>query len=247
MGRGGLLTGATMAFRPATAPIGLTVILAAASLASPSAAAARVLGTVGSAQPSCPTECLVEARVTAFQTSVGTPRSLFRTPARGRIVSWSIDLGMPRRRDIKGFNRTFGESKARLSILKRVRDKRSRRRRVRYVLLRESPVERLRPRFGSTVEYALARPLKVGRGQIIALTIPTWAPAFASEGSKRNRWLASRTPTRRRGGCTTAALQANIAAGSAHQRLRSVRTYGCSYHGTRLLYSATLIKAAVRG
>ena len=205
-----------------------------------------MLGTIGSAQPSCPTECLVEARVTAFQTSLGKRRSLFRTPAPGRIVSWSIDLGMPRRGDIKGFNRRFGESKARLSILKKIRDKRSRPGRVRYVLLRESPVEPLRPRFGTTAEYALARPLKVGPGQIIALTIPTWAPAFASEGTKRSRWLASRAPTRRRGGCTTAERHANIAAGSAHQRLRSVRTYGCGYRGTRLLYSATLIKVAAR-
>jgi hypothetical protein len=219
--------------------------LGMAPLAAPTQAGAATLGTVGSAVASCPADCLVEARVTGFQTSIGSKRKLVRTPARGRIVSWSIDLGMPRRTDIKGFNRKFGESKARLAVLKKVRTRTGSRRLVRYVLLRQSPVQRLRSHFGQTISFPLERPLKVGAGQVLALTIPTWAPAFAVDGSEGSRWLASRKPTQR-GGCVTRDGQANITAGSAHQRPRSVRTYRCGYHGTRLLYSATFVKAGTQ-
>lgn len=220
-------------------------MVCAVALAIPARVPARVLGTSGSAPVSCPTDCLVEARVSGFQTSIGRHGKLFLAPGRGKIVSWSIDLGMPRRVDIKGFNRKFGESEARLAILKRVREKRHGR--VKYVLLRESHVERLRGWFGHTASFALDRPLKIGPGQIVALTIPTWAPAFAVDHSRNSRWRASRRKTSRRGGCVTRDGFANIAAGSAQQRLGSRRTYGCGYWGTRLLYSATFVKTAVGG
>ncbi len=216
------------------------VALWAAVFALPGSASAHGLGTVGSAPASCPQGCLVEAWVTGFQLSSRLSRNPFVTPAAGKIVSWSIDLGMPHRTDIKTFNRKFGESKARISVLKRVRD---RRRRVRYLLLRESPVQRLRPHFGRLASFTLDRPLKIGRRQIIALTIPPWAPAFAVDGLKQSRWLASRRPTRRRGGCFASGGFANLAAGSAHQKLRTARAYRCTYHGARLLYSANFVHA----
>ncbi len=233
-----------MAFRRATAIGALAAIAAAVTALPPGGAGAAVLGTTGEAEPSCPENCLVEARVTAFQTSIGNRRKLFRSPAQGRIVSWSIDLGMPDLAERKGFNRRFGESQARLSILKKVR--RGRSRRPAYILLRESKVQRLRPHFGQTATFSLERPLKLGPGQMVALTIPTWAPAFAVDGSQSSRWLASRRPTRRRGGCMTHQGFANIAAGGPHQKLDTGRAYRCSYQGSRLLYSASFVEAGPR-
>ncbi len=227
--------------RPAGLVVGLIALFGAAALV-PGAAVGSMLGTVGSATPSCPRNCLVEARVTGFQATAGDERKIFRAPAKGRIESWSIDLGMPKHDQIKGFNRKFGDSRARLAILKRVHDKRSRS--PRYILLRESRTEPLRAWFGNTASFPLDRPLKVGPGQIVALTIPTWAPAFAVDNAGSSRWLASRRETSRRGGCVTAGGFANIAAGSAHQRRGSRRTYGCAYRGARLLYSVSFVKAA---
>ncbi len=228
-----------MASRRATALSALAAIAAAVTALTPAGARAATLGTIGSAEPSCPADCLVEARVTAFQTSIGDRRKLFRTAAQGRIVSWSIDLGMPDLAERKGFNRRFGESKARLSILKKVR--RGNSHRAVYILLRESKVQGLRSHFGQTATFSLERPLKVGPGQIVALTIPTWAPAFAVDESGSSRWLSSRRATRRRGGCMTDQGFANIAAGSPHQRLGTGRAYRCSYQGSRLLYSASFV------
>ncbi|MGA8217347.1 MAG: hypothetical protein WB771_02185 [Solirubrobacterales bacterium] len=232
----------------AVAALALSAIALAACLnVDKAAAGTTVLGATGAAEAGCPQHCLVEARVTGFQTSIGRRRDPFVTPARGRIVAWSIKLGMPRRRDIKGFNRKFGESKARISILKRVRSKRrAGRPRPTYRLLRESPVVRLRALFGKLTTITLPRPLKVGRGQVVALTIPTWAPTFSVLDSKRSRWLASRSATRRRGGCVTADGFANLHAGGPDQKLGSSRVFGCAYHGARLLYSARFVKRGTR-
>ena len=206
-----------------------------------------VLGAMTDTTATCPDHCLVEARVSGFQASVGRRWiDPFITPGRGRIVSWSIQLGSPRRRDTKAFNRKFGEPKARLSVLKPVRVKRGRRSVTKYRLLRESPVERIRSLFGRTGDFRLSRPLKVGAHQVVALTVPTWAPAFALSGSKRSRWISSRAPSRRHGGCFASGGYANLDAGAPHQKLGSVRAYGCAYRGARLLYSATFVKRGAR-
>jgi hypothetical protein len=197
-----------------------------------------LLGSGEAAEASCPAECLVEAKVTGYQTSIEGSKKPFVAPAPGRIVSWSIKLGLPEKRAIKGFNRRFGESKARISILKPIRDKRGKKK---YVLLRHSKARRLRRHFGKTVDFTLRRPLKLNRGHLVALTLPTWAPAFSVQQSDESRWQASRAATRKRGKCFTKGGFANIKAGAPHQKLDSERAYGCSFRGARLLYWATFV------
>ena len=230
----------------AAGPAALASMALLAGGATSSAAPTALLGSAGPADASCPADCLVEARVTGFQTSIDGSSSPFVVPARGRIAAWSIKLGMPVKSDIKGFNRRFGEPKARLSILRPVRREASDGRGPRYKLLRASPVIRLRPLFGTTVNLVLRRPLKVNRGHVVALTLPTWAPAFSVGETKRSRWRASRAPTSRRGDCVTKEGFANLRAGAPQQKLASRRAYKCSYRGARLLYWATFERAAGR-
>ncbi|MGH2957125.1 MAG: hypothetical protein ACRDL6_09040 [Solirubrobacterales bacterium] len=198
-----------------------------------------LLGSGGPAEASCPEDCLVEARVTGFQTSIEGSKKPFVTPARGRIVSWSLDLGVPEKMQIKAFNKRFGVSAARLSILKPIRRKEGGRKK--YVLLRQSPVQRLRKHFGATPNFPLERPLKVGQGHVVALTIPSWAPAFSTSQTDLSRWRASRAPTRKRGDCFTKGGFANLEAGAPHHKLQSERAYGCAFRGARLLYWATFV------
>lgn len=199
-----------------------------------------LLGSGGPAEASCPTDCLVEAKVTGFQMSIEGSKSPFVAPAAGRIVSWSIDLGRPEKTQIKGFNKRFGASAARLSILKPVRKKGGGRGRG-YVLLRQSPVQPLRQHFDTRPSFILGRPLKVNQGHVVALTLPSWAPAFSVSQTDLSRWRASRAPTPKRGDCFTDEGLANLRAGSPHQKLRSERAYGCTFRGARLLYWATFI------
>jgi hypothetical protein len=68
------------------------------------------------------------------------------------------------------------------------------------------------------------------KGDVLALTVPTWASSFATGLRPRDhQWLASR----KRGKCSG---NANIKNGSPHQKVDTVRQYGCAYDLDRLLY-----------
>ena len=220
------------------------------------AARVHVLGAGPAHKASCPNRddaCFVEARVTGFQTQLGKTKKPFRARVPGRVVAWSIKLGRPSAKDNRCFsngctvgNSEFagfgGPARARLAILKPNRKKFKQGRPV-YKLLRQTPVENLAPFFGTTTTFTLQRPLKIARGQIAALTIPTWAPVFVGGLSSKYGWRASRNPTKKRGGCTIgrgANQSANIRAGSPHQGVGKERRYACVYRTNRLLYSVTM-------
>lgn len=200
----------------------------------------QILGAAKPAEASCPEDCLVEAKVTGFQARIGKQKNPFRVPANGRIVAWSAKLGDPGKEDLSAFKRAFGASRARISVLKPVKVRRKGKPpKIRYRLLRQSPVQALRPFFGSVTTFALPKPLEARKGNIVALTIPTWAPIFSV--GQDARWRASRVPTDKRGPCTSKEGQANLDAGAAHDGKRTQRRYGCLYRGARLLYSVRLI------
>ena len=85
------------------------------------------------------------------------------------------------------------------------------------------------------MRFKLGEPLAVRKGNIVALSIPTWAPAFAFDLSQANAWRASRQP----GHCTNAT---DLRQGKPQQVVGSRRVYGCRYEGARLLYTATLVE-----
>ena len=212
----------------------ITVAVACAVTAAP-ASGAVTLGTAATGTASCPADCLVEARVTAFQTTVGAVKAPTVAPSAGRITSWSINLGAPTDAATAYFKDRFGPPMARLAILKPIARKARKRT---YRLLRQSPVQALKPHFGKLATFKLARPLKIGKGHRLALTIPSWAPAFSVGHTDGTTWRASRVSTRRRGKCFTDEGLANLNAGSPQQGLGTDRSYGCSYRGAMLLYSA---------
>ena len=71
----------------------------------------------------------------------------------------------------------------------------------------------------------------VKKGDIVALTVPTWAPSLALGFGKGTSWRASRG----KGQCTTTGTQ------TAQTRVGSSTQYYCLYQTARLTYSATLI------
>ena len=76
---------------------------------------------------------------------------------------------------------------------------------------------------------------RVQEGDIVALTVPTWAPAFAQGLSGKNVWRASREP----GKCTNST---DVRQGEPHQKKGTRATYGCKYSTARLLYTATIVE-----
>ena len=60
------------------------------------------------------------------------------------------------------------------------------------MVVTKSPVLQLAPYFGQTVQFPLGRTLNVKKGYVIALTVPTWAPALTPLLTDKSAWRASR-------------------------------------------------------
>ena len=71
------------------------------------------------------------------------------------------------------------------------------------------------------------------KGDIVGLTVPTWAPAFAQGLPSDNAWRASRAP----GKCTNST---DVRQGQTQTKIGTGAIYGCRYSTARLLYTATL-------
>jgi hypothetical protein len=193
-----------------------------------------VLGAATPAVPSCPDSCQAIGKTTGFQNTIGKTKSPFKAPFAGRIVAWSIKLSKPTAKQMEFFEDFFGGSpSARLSVLKPI-NKQIKAGRPVYELKAQTPVEELTGFLGTTTTFALQNSLKVKAGQVVALTVPTWAPAFAVGLGGNTAWQASRKSSK----CNK---PGDIQAGKAQQGIGTDRTYGCVYKTARLLYSATLV------
>ncbi|HEV7563314.1 MAG TPA: hypothetical protein VGO24_07405 [Solirubrobacterales bacterium] len=198
--------------------------------------------------PSCPgkivnnvevTPCRVEGHVTGFQAIADGVAKPYEAPFEGKIVAWSITLAKPSTKEtdtttneVGFFNEFLGQpAEARIGILRPVEGSNP----PKYTLVRQSPLEVLNPYFGTTPIFALDHPLTVLKGQVVALTIPTWAPMFAFNVSAENTWRGSRLPEH-------CASKEDIQNGHPQQGVGKTKTYGCYYSNARLLYTATLVK-----
>ena len=207
----------------------LALVVLAALLAVPAVASGRIIEigeTATPPAPSCPTSpCEVISRTTAFQARVDGKRRLFVSPAAGRIVAWSITLGTPGRKQRRYFEENLGgQAQAGITVM------RTGERRYGRVTGR-SPVETLTPYFGRTVQYPLANSIAINRGDVVALTVPTWAPALGLGLSRNTIWRASREPD----ACDDTQTQ------SAQADVFDLARYVCAYRTARVTYSATLI------
>lgn len=208
----------------------LPPVAALAALALlPSAAGAKIIEigqTSNPFLPSCPgSPCFAVSRTTGYQAKVGTNRGLMTVPLSGRIVAWSVTLSRPSAPQVKYFDKVLGgPAQAGIAILRfgpHLHD----------TLMRSGPLELLAPFFGSTAQFPLSRSLYVRKGDAIALTVPSWAPALQVSLANDTSWRASRGAKN----CKDNTTQ------TTHVDAGTVKTYGCLYRGARLTYSATLI------
>jgi hypothetical protein len=178
--------------------------------------------------PSCPgTPCLAVSRTTGFQVKVGEVHNPVSAPREGSIVAWTITLGKPTATQIKFFDANEGGvATAGIAVLRALRTPH-----LTYKLIAQSPLIKLEPYFGKTAQFPLATTIPVKKGDIVALTVPSWAPALALNFPNTTSWRASRPKSQ----CTSTSSQTTqTGVGSAVQ-------YYCLYRTARLTYSATLI------
>ena len=208
----------------------LTGTILAAALVVPQAASARVI-ELGSAIPStavsCPANCQAIGRVTGYQGRGGAVREPFVIPRAGRVLAFTIRLGSPDATQERFFEDLYGgPPQVRLSILRQGKSKKKVHR-----LLAQSPAFRLDSHFGTTPTFVLDEPLRVRRKQIVGITVPTWAPAFAV-GLQRDHWWRS---SRRAKRCE------NVKQSAQQTKVDSRKTFGCTYFTARLYYTVTYV------
>jgi hypothetical protein len=217
--------------------IGLAACLAAliATVAGAGAATSSrttvILGSTASTpDPSCPElPCQAIGSVTGFQVSTTQSSLPYRVPRDGKVKAWTLTLAQPTNKQRSFFNGFFGTPpQARLAILRRVPGTNP----PRYNLRRQGSVHVLTPYLGQTVKFGAS--LQVKKGDIVGLTIPTWAPAFAQDLSAKNAWRASRES----GKCTNTT---DVRQGNPQEKVGTRATYGCRYSTARLLYTATVV------
>ncbi|HEY1854505.1 MAG TPA: hypothetical protein VGG40_07945 [Solirubrobacterales bacterium] len=221
--------------------LGLTAVLcallvaagavAAASAAAPGTATV-VLGSSSTVpDPSCPeAPCQAVGSVTGFQVSTDQTSLPFRIPRDGTIKAWTLTLAQPTPKQRSFFNGFFGTPpEARLAILRKVPETNP----PRYSLVAQGAVKVLSPYLGQTVKFGAD--VAVEKGDIVGVSVPTWAPMFAQELEAKNVWRASRAP----GTCSNST---SIREGEALEKVNRRATFGCKYTTARLLYTATLVE-----
>src|SRR5271165_6459468 len=207
-------------------------LLLALALPAGSTATLSEVGVLGATSPetvpSCPaTPCLAVSRTTGFQVKVGKIHNPLMVPRSGTIVAWTVMLGKPNNTQINFFNANEGgAAEAGIAIL-RPQPKPN----LSYKLIAQSPLVKLQPYFGKTAQFPLESTLRVKKGDIVALTVPTWAPVLALGFGKDTSWRASRSKSQ----CASTSTQ------TAHTVVGSSLEYFCLYQTARLTYSATLI------
>jgi hypothetical protein len=242
-------------------PLALVVALFAAG-ALPGLASAHEI-QVGStttplSAPTCPQEATVAAtetdcaivltRTTAYETlsdSLSNP-TLITTP--GVIDSFTLGIsglviqGATLRSELKTLNTNWGgPPSAQLAVLRPIASSGG----ARWAVAAQSPVMPLAPYLNGVVEFPLITPIPVVKGEVLAITVPTWAPILTfglstSDFSytQSHTQIITGTGTAKKSSCETTATTT-----LAQLTLGDQAQYTCAFQGTRVEYSALEVTA----
>jgi hypothetical protein len=191
----------------------------------------------------CPEEpCRATGKMSGFQVQQlkqadGETVTKFPTRLGGRnawLVAFSVTMGSPNAEQRTFFNRLWGKpAEARISIFTPEPSEGDRRNREqRYSLDKQGEVYDIRPWFGKKAWFVPDRRIHVSKGQVIGLTLPTWAPALATELRKRERWRSSR----KRRQCE------ELERDRARETVGEITKFQCLHSTARLLLTALVVK-----
>jgi hypothetical protein len=215
----------------------------------PAAAAAAIteLGATTTAlvAPACPkgvapSQCtIILTRATAIETirdDIAYPSTVKQA---GRIVAFTVGLSAlstnatTAQNDVKFLDKTYGgDAQVELTVLKRVGKKTA----WTWQVIAQGPLVDVQPYLGQVAQFPLTASIPVVRGEVIALTTPTWAPVLSIDLSTHNfAYRQSRTTNCNNPPSTS---QAQVTVGGSAR-------YTCDYPGTRVEYSATEVSTPV--
>jgi hypothetical protein len=241
--------------------LALGAALAAAGVLPGSGAAHEIqVGstTTALAAPTCPQEATVAAtetdcaivltKTTAYETlSDGTADpTLITTP--GVIDSFTLGIsglviqGATLSSELKTLNTNWGgPPSAQLTVLRPVASSGG----VRWAVAAQSPVMPLAAYLNGVVEFPLIAPIPVVKGEVLAITVPTWAPILTFGLSTKDfsytqshTQIITGTGTAKKSSCETTATTT-----LAQLTLGDQAQYTCAFQGTRVEYTALEVTA----
>jgi hypothetical protein len=194
-------------------------------------------------QADCPAEpCRATGKMSGFQVQqlkTADGKTVTKFPTRvgirnGWLVAFSITLGDPNAEQRKFFNQLWDKpAEARISIFEPAPSKGDgKNRKQRYVLHNQSRVWDVRPWFGKKAWFVPPKRIHVEKGDVIGLTLPTWAPVLATDLRKRERWRSSRKPDH----CD------ELERDRARQTIGEVTKFQCLHSTARIIFTALVVK-----
>lgn len=218
-----------------SAVLALTLAFAAAAYGTVREVGSTSLFTA----PTCENDsCQVLTRTTAFQLKVGNRANVSRVPRDGSVVAYTLYLPPVVSKFYTYFSTTFGGAPtARVSVLRRAPRKGVTK--YRYSLVAQSDKLNVKSYLGGTPTFALAKPLPVKRGDVVALTTDSWIPNFVVRTEDAtSTWRASRPKDK----CARVGTDiTNLTTPRMHETIDQIKQYNCGYTGARLLYHTTIV------
>lgn len=212
----------------------LPLLAVAASCAVPAVTwgAVTELAPIGSSTASCPgfsaADCkIVVVRQTGFQAKVGTTGAFSTQKVSGNVVAWTVSLaGVPAAK-VKTVSDTYGGTpKAAVVVLQPLG-------KSNFRVVGKGPLVDLTDYLGTTPTFALPTALPIKPGQLVGITVPTWAPILQIGLGSDTSWRSSRP------------LKESVAGDFRTQRALVGDTtdgfFGALYQRARLVYSATVV------
>ncbi|MDQ8044510.1 MAG: hypothetical protein AAGC46_07465 [Solirubrobacteraceae bacterium] len=212
----------------------LPLLAITAMLAVPAAVSAAIteIGPLGTSVAGCPgfsaADCkIVVARQTGFQAKVGTTTAFTTAKATGNVVAWSISLVSVPAAKVKTVSTTYGGApKAAVVILQPLG-------KSNFRVVGKGPLVDLTDYLGTTPTFALPTALPIKAGQVVGITVPTWAPILQLGVGGDTSWRSSKP------------LKESVEGNYGTQRALVGDTtdgfFAALYQRARLVYSATVV------
>jgi hypothetical protein len=187
--------------------------------------------------------CQPLSKMTIFQLKVDGRSNVTSIPRDGKVMALSLYLPRVTADLYSNFTETFGGAPtAKLSILRKAKN--SKTSKYRYTLVAQSERFNVKNYLGGAPTFALGKPLKVKKGDQLALTTDTWMPGIVvRDEDATSTWRSSRP----KGKCTRRGeSMSNLTTPRMHKVIGQIKRYDCLYTGARVLYHATVVDTPVK-
>lgn len=212
----------------------LPLLALLAALVAPAAATAGVteLAPLGTSVAGCPgfaeKDCgIVVVRQTGFQAKVGTTKAFTTAKTSGDVVAWSISLAAVAASKVKNVNKQFGGAPRAAVVVLAPLGK------SQFKVVQKGPLVDLTKYLGTIPTFALPTALPIKPGQVVGITIPTWAPVLQLGLGSDTSWRSSKP------------LKESVAKDYRPQRAlvgtNADASFAALYQRARLAYSATVV------